>query len=260
MLLAVDVGNTNTVFGIAGSDGAWPTRWRITTLRTAVADDWAAIIAPLATRDGIELTSISAVAVGSVVPAATVSLGSALERLTGSSALIVRSDLDLGIRLGMDNPGEVGADRIANAVAARNLTRKAAIVVDLGTATKVEAIDECGTFLGGAIAPGIGVTLEALTSRAARLFAIDLVEPDTAIGRSTGSAMQAGLVRGHIHLIRGLIQDVTAELGGRPRVIVTGGHTPIVFSALGPEAIHVPNLTLDGIRLIYRRNRQNPAT
>jgi type III pantothenate kinase len=260
MLLAVDIGNTNTVIGIAGGDHAWARQWRITTARNASADDWASLVLPLAGRDAVDLSPISGIAIASVVPAATVALRQCLERLTGLPALIITSDLELGIELGMESPAEVGADRIANAVGAWHQTREATIVVDLGTATKVEAIDGTGRFLGGAIAPGIGVTLEALTSRAARLFAVEITQPNSAIGRNTITAVQAGLVRGHIHLIRGLIQDIRRELAHEAPVLVTGGHAPVVESTLGVEVEWAPDLTLDGIRIIHQRNPLTGAT
>ena len=259
MLLAVDIGNTNTVLGFAHADGGWSTIWRITTPRAVTADDWAATLLPLSVRDRIELADVSAVGVGSVVPAATIGLLQFVERFLGLEALLVRSDLELGITLGMENSTEVGADRIANAVAAWALEPSPAIIVDLGTATKVEALDASGTFLGGAIAPGLGVTLEALTTRAARLFPIELRNPESAIGRNTVQAMQAGIVRGHLHLVRGLIADLTAELGADARLILTGGHAPSLLESF-EAAVHVPNLTLDGIRLIHQRNRLCPST
>jgi type III pantothenate kinase len=258
MLLAVDVGNSNTVLGVASDDAIWSASWRISTPRTTLGDDWAAILLPLAARDGISLDSVRRAAIASVVPTATIGITDFIARTIGLTPLIVRSDLDLGVMLEMDHPSETGADRIANAVAAWTMEQTAAIIVDLGTATKVEAIDGSGTFHGGAIAPGLGVTLDALTARAARLYEIELQAPKSAIGRNTVQAMQAGIVRGHVHLVRGLVADIRTELATPARLILTGGYAAALLPSLGETAIHVPNLTLDGIRLIHLRNVSLP--
>lgn len=254
MLLAVDVGNTNTVFGVVNGAGSWLTQWRVNTSRSATADDWASVVLPLAAMDRIVLDRLEGVAIGSVVPSVTAGLTDFIARATRVSPLMVRSDLDLGIKLGMDNPHEVGADRLANAVAAWDRFGSAAIVIDLGTATKVEAIDDTGTFLGGTIAPGLGVMLDTLTARAARLFAVELRDPGAAIGRNTVAAMQAGLIRGHVHMLRGLIGDMSAEMSAIPRVAITGGFASTILPSLPDAVTHLPNLTLDGIRLIHLRN------
>jgi type III pantothenate kinase len=154
----------------------------------------------------------------------------------------------------MDHPAEVGADRIANAAAAWEARQSAVIVVDLGTATKVEAISGDGTFEGGSIAAGLGVTLDALASRAARLFTVQLADPVSAIGRNTTEALRAGLVRGHLHLIRGLIADFRGELGESPPILVTGGHAADPNSPFRGLGQYEPDLTLNGIRLIHRLN------
>jgi type III pantothenate kinase len=154
----------------------------------------------------------------------------------------------------MDNPGEVGADRIANAVAAWEHCRTACIVVDLGTATKVEAITDDGIFAGGSIAIGIGASMEALVSRSARLFEVELREPETAIGRNTIEAVQAGLIRGHRHLVGGLIQDIRLQIGLDAPVLVTGGFAAKFREEIGSLAQHEPNLTLDGVSLIHSLN------
>lgn len=254
MLLAVDVGNSNTVLGVASDCASWTTSWRISTPRTALGDDWAAILLPLAARDGVDLEGVLGAAIASVVPIATIGIADFIARIIGVTPLVVRSDLDLGIKLEIEQPSEIGADRIANAVAAWTMEQSAAVIVDLGTATKVEAIDGGGTFHGGAIAPGLGVTLDALTARAARLYEIELLAPQSAIGRNTVQAMQSGIVRGHAHLVRGLVADIRTELANPARLILTGGYAPALLPSLDETAIHVPSLTLDGIRLIHRRN------
>jgi type III pantothenate kinase len=254
MLLAIDVGNTNTVFGIDDGSGGWAYQWRLTTITSRVVDDWAAPIFALTGHEDFSLSEISAISICSVVPKATVGLSEFSRSRLGIDPLTISSDLKLNVTLGMGNPREVGPDRIANAVAAWDTCRSAVIVVDLGTATKVEAISTGSTFEGGAIAAGLEVTLEALTRRAARLFTIDLVAPESAIGRNTTEALQAGIVRGHLHLVSGLIADIRHELGESTPVLVTGGHAAEPASPFRELGQYEPDLTLDGIRLIHRLN------
>jgi type III pantothenate kinase len=254
MLLAVDVGNTNTVFGVTRGNGVWDARWRVGTSRSTLGNDWAPVIATLATRDGIDLRHAGDVCICSVVPSATAALVEYARDWLHIEPMIVTADLTLNVTLGMDNPSEVGADRIANAVAAWEHCRTACIVVDMGTATKVEAITDEGVFAGGSIVIGIGASMEALTSRAARLFDVELREPDTAIGRNTVEAIQAGIVRGHRYLVGGLIQDIRSQIGLDAPVLVTGGFAAKFREEIGSLAQHEPNLTLDGIRLIHSLN------
>jgi type III pantothenate kinase len=256
MLLAIDIGNTNTVIGLDDGQGGWARQWRLTTISSQAADDWAALILTLAAHDGIALSGVTSVCICSVVPKAALGLSEFARGRLGIEPLFVRSDLELNIRLGMDHPAEVGADRIANAAAAWESCKSAVIVVDLGTATKVEAISEDGTFEGGSIAAGLGVTLDALASRAARLFTVQLANPVSAIGRNTTEALQAGLVRGHLHMIRGLIADIRGELGESTPILVTGGHAAEPNSPSRGLGQYEPDLTLNGIRLIHRLNSQ----
>ena len=160
----------------------------------------------------------------------------------------------LNVSLGMDNPHEVGTDRIANAVAAWDLCRTACVVVDLGTATKVEAISDDGVFLGGSIAAGIGATMEALISRAARLFTVELAMPESAIGRNTIDALQSGIVLGHRHLVSGLVTDIRQIIGAGAPVLVTGGYASREDSPFRSLGQYEPDLTLNGTRLIYEMN------
>lgn len=254
MLLVIDVGNSNTVFGVARPKGEWAAQWRLSTLRTGIGNDWAPAIATLASHHRVDITSITAVCICSVVPAATSAITEYVQQFLGIEPRIITANLQLNISLGMDSPTEVGSDRIANAAAAWDRCRTACIVVDLGTATKVEAISSTGEFLGGAIATGLSVSIEALTARAAKLFVIDLVAPRSAIGRNTTEALQAGLVRGHFHLISGLITDFRTKLGDDAPVLVTGGHAAREDSPFRTLGQYEPDLTLDGIRLIHALN------
>ena len=254
MLLVIDVGNTNTVFGVDDGHGQWPAQWRVSTARTSLGNDWAPTMVALAGRDGVDLRAIRAVCICSVVPAATVALSEFSRDWLGIEPLVVAAGMSLNIKLGMDRPDEVGADRIANAVAAWESRKAACIVVDFGTATKVEAITADGIFAGGSIAAGVGVSLDALTARAARLFGIELVASPSAIGKNTAQALQAGLVNGHLHLVNGLVGDIQAEIGKDAPVLVTGGHAAQTGSPFSKIGDYDPDLTLNGIRHIHRLN------
>jgi type III pantothenate kinase len=254
MFLAIDVGNTETVFGVSDETGAWKVRWRLSTIRSTLGADWAPAISSLADRDKVDLARVRAACMSSVVPAATQGLSAYAREWLAIEPLIVGAELALNFALGVHNPGEVGADRIANAASAWDMCRAACIVVDLGTATKVEAINDEGVFLGGAIAPGIGTSMDALASRAARLFNVQLTTPDAAIGKDTVTALRAGLVLGHQHMISGLIGDFRRSLGVGTPVLVTGGYATLEdlpFRSLGQ---YEPDLTLNGIRLIHHLN------
>jgi type III pantothenate kinase len=256
MLLVVDVGNTNTVFGIDQGDGRWAAQWRLSTLAKGIGNDWAPSVAVMAIRHQVDLDQITAVCICSVVPAATAALTEYVRQWLKVEPLVVHSGLRLNISLGMDRPFEVGSDRIANAVAAWEICHSACIVVDLGTATKIEALSENGDFLGGSIATGLGVSLDALTARAAKLFQIELIAPNSAIGRNTVEALQAGIVRGHVHLIAGLIADMRKELKVDAPVLVTGGHASPTVSPFRTLGRYDPDLTLNGIRQIHDLNQQ----
>jgi type III pantothenate kinase len=251
MLLAIDVGNTNTVIGLDAGDGSWQAIWRFSTIRSSLGADWAPTIIALATRDRIELKAATGVCLASVVPAATTGLKEFCTQWLGIEPLIVSSNLALNVALAMDQPHEVGADRIANAVAVREIDPGPAIVVDLGTATKVEAIDRDGVFRGGAIAVGIGVAIEAISARAARLFPIEVTLPKSAIGTNTADALQAGIVLGHRHMIQGLVADMRDAIGQDATVYFTGGHSYSLGTDFVPGSIHEPDLTLNGTRAIW---------
>jgi type III pantothenate kinase len=254
MLLAIDVGNTNTVFGITRGNGTWNACWRVSTFRSTVGNDWAPTITALAHRDGIDLQAIEDVCICSVVPAATTALSEFAREWLHIESMLVTADKALNITLGMDNPHEVGADRIANAVAAWESCRTACIVIDMGTATKVEAITDDGVFAGGSIAIGVGTAMDALIARAARLYNVELKDPDTAIGRNTVEALQAGIVRGHRHSVTGRVQDIRLQIALDSPVLVTGGCAARFRDDMGSLAQYEPNLTLDGVRLIHGLN------
>jgi type III pantothenate kinase len=241
--------------GLTGSMGGWAKVWRMSTQRGEFGGEWATALDAHARRDGLDLGTVERVVLCSVVPVATNALLDYGRNWLRRPVLAVSSALNLGITLGMEQPEMVGVDRIANAVAAHQHVNGPVIVVDLGTATKVEAITANGVFRGGAIAPGVQVMTEALASRAARLFTVPLKLPERAIGRNTVEAMQSGIVLGHIKMIEGLVAEVAEELNaGGPEVLVTGGHAEVDGSPFRLIGRHDPMLTLNGIRRIGELN------
>lgn len=254
MLLAADIGNTNVVVGIF-DDGDLLATWRFETEHQKMADEWWALLATLAPREGIDLGRIDGVILASGVPVLTATFTEMARRRVGCEPIVVSAALDLGIGVLIDNPAEAGADRLANAVAARARYGGPAIVVDSGTATNFDVVSAEGDYIGGAIAPGVTIALRALTSRAARLTAVDLALPPRAIGRNTTHSVQSGTVFGYIALIEGLLQRITAELGQQPIVIGTGGLGRLFADHIPAIQVYEPNLTLIGLRLIYERVR-----
>jgi len=254
MLLAINANNTSSVFGLYDSSADLLIRaWRVSTRRDRTPDEWFALLVTLFRSSEHQITDVDAVIVGSVVPSVTTWLRAmAMQRLS-IEPIIVSAALDLGFRALVDQPEDVGPDRLANTVAAFERHGGPAIVVDFGTATNFDVISADGDFLGGAIAPGLTVSLEALTSRAARLFSVDLVLPARAVGTSTVTNIQSGTVLGHLAMVEGMLARMQSEVGGGATVIATGGNAPIF--AANTAAIHhyAPDLTIDGLNLIYQR-------
>jgi type III pantothenate kinase len=255
MLLAIDVGNTNAVFGVFGPDASEATTiWRLTSRRDRTDDEWFALLRSLLAETDLDAGSIDAVVLSSVVPAIGEALVRTMRRRFGVEPLVVGPHLDLGIVVGTEAPDETGTDRIANCAAAFARFGGPTIVVDLGTATKIEAITGDGEFLGGVIAPGLGLTLDALATRAARLYAVELKRPEAAIGRNTVAAVQAGVVEGHLAMIEGMVGRVRVRLGDVRHVVLTGGYSQVFAQTRSVFTDFVPTLTLDGLRLIFLRN------
>ncbi|MBI5877378.1 MAG: type III pantothenate kinase [Chloroflexi bacterium] len=254
MLLTVDIGNTNIVLGLY--DGTQlRDSWRAATDPRRTADEYAVTIYEFLARRGYRIEQIADCAVSSVVPALTPVFRDLAKRYWEIDPLIVSVDIDLGLRVLTDNPREVGADRIVNAVAAKALYGAPAIVIDFGTATTWDVVNADGDYIGGAIAPGVGISAEALASRAARLHRIELTFPPTAIGKSTDAAMRVGILYGYVGIVEGLTERIRRELGGNVRVIATGGLAGLI-AAQTPVIERVdPDLTLLGLRLLWERNR-----
>lgn len=253
MLLAIDVGNTNTVLGLF-EDHDMVHSWRITTHPRATADEIALTFRGLLT----EAPDITGLALCSTVPAVLREMRTMLARYYDHvPAVIVEPGTRTGVPLLTDNPKEVGADRIVNTLAAHHLFGGPAIVVDFGTSTNLDVVSERGEFLGGALAPGIEISLDALTSRAAQLRKVELVRPRSVIGKNTVEALQSGALYGFAGQVDGLVERITAELGGRvAAVIATGGLAPIVVAESRTITHHEPDLTLIGLDLVFAKNTQ----
>lgn len=253
-LLALDIGNTNVALGVFRGAELIGT-WRLETNPQRTADEYAATLLTLLPRAGLDLEALDGVVIGSGVPRLQDTFGEIARRFCGQTALIVNGTMNTGIRVNIDTPAEAGADRICNAIAAREAYGSPAIVVDFGTATNFDIVSPDGEYIGGAIAPGIEVAADAIFRRGARLFNVGLAAPARAIGRNTVAALQSGIVLGYVGLIEGLIVRLQAELGGGAHVIATGGLAPRIAPQTSAIDTVDPHLTLNGLRLIYALNQ-----
>ena len=254
MLLCIDIGNTNLVFGVWDGD-AWQARYRIRTVHDKTADEYAVMLKNLLNENHLELKSVSRVVIGSGVPQLKSVFQDLFHRYIGVKPLILGPGIKTGISMRIDNPGELGADLVADSVAAYDLFKKACIVVDFGTATTFSVVSSKGEFLGVSIAPGIEVAAEALARNAAQLPEVNLVPPPKVIGTNTVHSMQSGLIYGFIGLVERLICCIREELEEEAEVIATGGLSD-VFVPLTDTIEHMdPYLTLNGLRIIDERNR-----
>jgi type III pantothenate kinase len=257
-LFCVDVGNTNVVMGLYDAEEL-VAHWRIATDHQKMADEYAMLILDLFERSGQQPSAVEGIIVSSVVPPLAGIFDKLCRRYFGQAPLMVDGGVETGVRIRLDSPHEVGADRVVNAVAAFRRYGGPACVVDLGTATTFDLISAEGDYLGGAIAPGIGIAAEALFERTAKLPRIDVARPPNVIGKNTVQAMQSGLLFGYVGLVEGLVARFRAELGPEMKVIATGGLASLI--AAETEAIDAvdPWLTLEGLRLIWERNRMAGA-
>lgn len=253
MLLAIDVGNTQTLAGVYTGDELLH-EWRISTDRSATADELAAHHDQILRLRGGSLGALDAMVVSSVVPALSSAYRDLSLKYLEREALVLGPGVRTGVALSIDNPHELGADRIANAVAARARHDGACIVVDFGTATTFDAVSQAGEYLGGIIAPGIETSLDALTSRAARLVKVDLVAPARAIGKSTVESMRSGIVYGTVAMVDGVVARMKEELATDVLVIATGGLAGLVMQHSLEIDEMDPLLTLEGLRLIHALN------
>ena len=255
MLLAIDVGNTQTQLGVFRRDDLTH-HWRTSTDQSRTADELALIFGQFLSLADLSFSrAVTGVVISSVVPRATQELRQMAETYFGFPPVVVEPGVKTGIAVLTDNPREVGADRIANAVAAADMfAGRAAVIVDFGTAITVDAVSPEGDYLGGAIAPGIETAAGALFQTTAQISRVQLVAPPSAIGKNTVASVQAGTVLGTAALVDGLVERVTAELGGKAEVIATGGLAPTVVEHCRTVDAIEPLLTLRGLRLIFDRN------
>ena len=258
MLLAIDIGNTNIVIGL-WNGREWQNRWRLRTIRERTTDEYAIYLRGLLETD-IMQNQISRIIIASVVPQITRALREACQRYLKQEPLIVTTNLSLGIQNCTDAPDQVGADRLVNTAAAYHLYKSACIVVDMGTATKFDVVTSQGDMLGGVISPGLGITADALTRRAAKLSQVDLEAPPQVIGRNTIHAIQSGLIYGYAGLVSGLLPRLKTELkihdpqADRIRVIGTGGLISLIAEHTDFFDNVDPWLTLKGLEIISRKN------
>jgi type III pantothenate kinase len=254
LLLVIDVGNTNTVLGVYEGERLLH-HWRVWTDREKTADEYGILVRNLYEGSRLSSREIGAIAIASVVPPLTLTIVELCERYFGIAPLVVGPGIRTGISIKMDNPKEVGADRIVNAVAAHEKHRSACIVVDFGTATTFDYIAGNGDYMGGVIAPGAGISAEALFREASKLPRVEIAKPPTVIGKNTVAAMQSGLFYGYVALVEGIIDRMKRELRADPPVIATGGLARAVASETSKIHVIDENLTLDGLRIIYERNQ-----
>jgi len=253
MLLAIDVGNTNIAFG--AYDGMrWIDYWRIRTVHDKMSDEYAVLLRSLLADADIALLDIDRVVLSSVVPSLTGTLSAMFRQRTGHEPLIVGPGVRTGLRIRTENPTEVGADLVANAVAAYVRFQANCVVVDFGTALTFTAVASPGDLLGVAIAPGLNSAAAALSSNTAQLPRVRLVPPPSAIGRNTTHSIQSGVVFGYIGLVEALIDRMTAEMGGQAVAIATGGLAQVIAPLSDRFAEVDPWLTLEGLRIIAQRN------
>ena len=255
MLLTIDSGNTNIVFAVFDDDGTERGQWRSSSHTERTADEFGIWLSQLMDLDGLDRASVTSAIVATVVPATLHSLKTLCRKYFKCDPLIIGdAGVELGIKVLVDQPGEVGSDRLVNAVAAHEAYGGPLIVVDFGTATTFDVIDADGNYCGGAIAPGINLSLEALHMAAAKLPRVAIEKPDTVIGKATVPAMQSGVFWGYVSMIEGMVNRIQDEFGSPMQVIATGGLAPLFTESVDCIKCSDSDLTLRGLLSIYQRN------
>ena len=253
MLLTIDVGNTNITMGLYGGKELGP-RWRLATVHDRMPDEYGLQFLGLLSHSGCELVDIKGICLASVVPPLTGKIVEACQKYLECDPLVVDTGVKTGVRIRYEDPRAVGADRVADAAAVLQLYGGPACVVDFGTATTFDGISKDGDYLGGAIAPGVGIAAEALFKHTAKLPRVDLHRPPAAIGRNTVHAMQSGLLFGYTAMVEGMVARFRKELGPEMKVIATGGLAEVIARETDVLKIIAPWLTLDGLRIIWDLN------
>jgi type III pantothenate kinase len=254
MLLAIDIGNTNITLGVY-RDADLLTTWRISTVRERMPDEYGILRGQLLQQRNLAEQEVSGVAIASVVPSLTGVFREVSRAYLRQDPLVVGVGTRTGVRIRYENPREVGADRIVDCAAVCQKYGGPACVVDFGTATTFDAISREGDYLGGAIAPGVGIAADALFSRASKLYRVEIAAPDRAIGTNTVQALQSGIFLGYVALVEGLVARFRDELGQDTKVIATGGLAATVAAETAVIQHVDPWLTLDGLRIVYELNR-----
>lgn len=256
MLMVMDVGNTNIVVGVHDGN-TWQAHWRISSSRSRTSDEFGIILGSMFAYSGMDMKDIENIIISTVVPPLLVPLCNMCKRFFSITPFVVTSEIKTGLKLDYDDPSQIGADRIVNAVAAHNIygDKGNLIIIDFGTATTFCALTPAGEYLGGAIAPGIGISTEALFQKAAKLPRIELIKPPKVICRDTIHAMRSGVIYGFVGQMDGLITRMKKELGDQAFVVATGGFGKLMASESDQVDVVEPFLTLEGLRILHEMNK-----